>query len=100
MRFACRVHALGHVPQLQQNFIQGFALGQLEAHLAIAGKFAGAGEDQVAHAGQPHDGLGMAAQGSAQACHFSGGPGDEGSAGIVAKAQAVGNAGSNGHDVL
>ena len=60
----------------------------------------GAGEDEVAHAGKPGQSFFLCAERGRQAADFAQAAGDEGSAGVGAAAEAVGNAGGNGDDVF
>jgi hypothetical protein len=74
-------------------------LGQLEAHLAIARKFAGTGEYQVAHSGQPQDGFEMATQLDAETGHFGPAPGDDPGA-LWPTCRPSQMPAANGHDVF
>ena len=70
------------------------------AGVQVAAVHAGAGDDQIAHAGQTRKGLGTAAHGHAQAAELGVAAGDEGGLGVVAVAQAHGNAHRQGNDVF
>ena len=94
------MHALGHVPQFAQDVVQLPALRQAEADAPVARQLAGAGQDQVAGAGEPGEGLGTAAQLHPQARDFGQAARDQGRARVGAQTQAVGDAGGDGHDVL
>ena len=79
---------------------QRFARGQRQADLAVARQLAGAGQHQVAQAGQAGQGQRVAAQAGGQAAHLVQAAGDQAGAGVVAEAQSVGAAGGDGDDVL
>ena len=79
---------------------QVFARCQAKAQLTIAGKIAGTGQDQVAHAGQAHACFRPAAHLQTQSGEFSQTARDQGGAGIEAETKAIGDAGGNGNDVF
>jgi hypothetical protein len=88
------------VAEFRTMVSSGLPCGQRQADAAVARQVAGAGQDQVAHAGQAHEGFGLAAQRRAQAGDFGQAARDQGGARIQAQAQAVGGAGGDGQDVL
>ena len=78
----------------------GWPLREAQADLTVAREVAGGGEDEVAEAGQSHEGFEVAAELDAETGHFGQPTGDERGAGVVAELQAVADAGGNGHDVF
>jgi hypothetical protein len=87
-------------PSSADDRVQGLALRQAEADAAVARQVAGAGEDQVAHAGQAHEGFRLPAQRGAQAGDFGQAARDQRGARVQPQAQAVGHAGGDGQHVL
>ena len=73
---------------------------QFDAYAAIARESAGAGEHQVAQAGEPGHGFLAAAAGHSQARDLSQAAGDESGNGIVAESQPVAHAGRDGDYVF
>jgi hypothetical protein len=55
-------HAFGDVAEFAHDVGQRLALGQQEADAAVAREVAGAGQHQVAHAGQAHEGFAVGAE--------------------------------------
>ena len=82
------------------RLLQGLALRQQQADLAVAAEVASGGEHQVAQAAQAHEGFGARTQRQAQAGHLGQAPGDQRSTGIEPKLQPVTQAGGNGQHVL
>ena len=76
------------------------AASEFDAHAAVAREAAGAGEDEVAEACESGHGFGAASAGDDQARHFGKATSDEGSCGVVSKAEAVRDASGDGDDVL
>ena len=76
------------------------ALAELDADGAVAREGAGAGEDEVADAGEAGEGLAAAAAGDGEAGDLGDAAGDEGGGGVVAEVEAVDDAGGEGDDVL
>ena len=68
--------------------------------MKVATVHTGTGHDQVPHAGQSREGFGLTAHGNAQAGQLRVAAGDEGGLGVVAVAQAHGNAHRQRNDVF
>ena len=94
------VVALHHLANLVHGLGRRLAAGQQQAEAAIAGLVVGAGQDQVAQACQPHEGLALGAQRHAQTHEFVQAAGDERDAGVGAETQAVRQPGAHGQHVL
>ena len=94
------VHAFGDMTQPAQDVVQLPALRQREAHLAVARKLSGAGQDQIAGTGESGERFGTASELHPQARDFGQSARDQGGAGVGAQAQAVGDSGGDSHDVL
>ena len=73
---------------------------EFDADAAIARQASGAGEHEVAEAGESGHGFGAASAGDDQAGHFGKAAGDEGGDGVVAEAEAVADSGGDGDDVF
>ena len=76
------------------------ALAELDADGAVAREAAGAGEDEVADAGEAGQGFAAAAAGHGEAGDLGDAAGDEGGGGVVAELEAGDDAGGEGDDVL
>ena len=95
-----RTDAFGDVAKVGKNCLQFPPLRQRQTNTPVARQITGAGQHQVAHAGQPHEGFGLPAERYAEpgdlgqaACHQRG-------AGVVPEPEPVADAGGNGHDIL
>ena len=73
---------------------------ELDADGAVAREIAGAGEDEVADAGEAGEGLAAASAGDGEARDLGDAAGDESGGGVVAEVEAVDDAGGEGDDVL
>src|SRR5882757_5806373 len=76
------------------------AASELDADGAVAREGAGAGEDEVADAGEAGKGLAAASAGYGETSHLGDAARDEGGGGVVAEVEAVGDAGGESDDVL
>ena len=94
------LHALGHHVHAADDLVEGLALAQREAHRPVPALRAGARGHQVTDPGQAAEGEHLPAQGHAEASQLGQAPGDEHGPGVVPEAQAVADAGGDGHDVL
>ncbi len=83
-----------------ENFGQGTAFAEFGADGAVAGERSGAGEDEVADAGEAGESLAAASAGYGEAGHLGDAAGDEGGGGVVAEVEAVDYAGGEGDDIL
>ncbi len=83
-----------------ENFGELAAAAEFDADGAVAGERAGAGEDEVADAGETGEGLAAATAGDGEARHLGDAAGDEGGGGVVAEVEAVDDAGGEGDDVF
>ena len=86
--------------QVGENLRQLAALAQFDADHAVARERAGAGEHQIAQAGESGKRFCLAAAGHGEARNLGDAPGDEASSGVVPKAQAGDDTGGDGNDVL
>ena len=86
--------------QAQEDFGEFAALAEFLAYGAVAGERAGAGEDEVACAGEAGEGFAAAAAGNGEAGDFGDAAGHEGGGGVVAEADSGGDAGGDGDDVF
>ena len=76
------------------------AAAELDADGAVAGEGAGAGEDEIAEAGETGESLAVAAAGDGEAGDLGDAAGDDGGAGVVAEVEALNDSGGEGDDVL
>ena len=76
------------------------ALTQSFSNRAVAAQRAGAGEHQVAYAGEAGEGFAARAAGNSQARDLRDAARDEGGGGVVAQTHADGDAGGNGDHIL
>ena len=79
-----------------QHFREVAALAERFPDGAVAGERAGAGEHQVADAGEAGEGFAAAAAGHGEASDFRDAAGDEGGGGVVAEADSGGDPGGDG----
>ena len=86
--------------QLAQELRERHALGEQQAHLAVARQVAGGGEHEVAQAAQPHEGLGLRAQRQPEPRHLGEAACDQRGACVEAELQAVRDAGGDREHVL
>ena len=93
-------HAFGDHAERGGGFLEGLAVAEGQADAVVARVDGEAGDDQVADAGEAGEGLRPAAEGDAEAGHFRQRAGDQGGDGVVAEAEACGDAGGDGEDVL
>src|SRR5690606_6973352 len=92
--------ALGHVAEGGEDLGELAALAELVADGAVAGELAGAGQHEIADAGEAGEGLLIGAAGGGEADHLGEAAGDEGGARVVAGLEAVDDAGADGEHVL
>src|SRR5574344_1970631 len=85
---------------VRKHVIQRFALADALAHVAVAAVPGKAGDDEVAHSGEARERVRICAHRASEAADFRLTAGDEGSARIVAAADAVDDAGSDSDHVL
>ena len=76
------------------------AFAQFNADAAVAREISGAGQNQIAQSGESGHGVEASAAGHDQARHFGETARDQRRHRIVAEAEAIANAGSDGDDVL
>ena len=76
------------------------ALAEFLAYGTVAGERTGAGEDQIADAGESGEGFAAATAGDGEAGNFGDAAGHESGGGVVAKADTGGDTGGDGDDVL
>ena len=94
------IDALHHHAGLPDSFLHGNTLTDQGAAAVIPAMDAGGRYDQVADAGKSTEGLGFAAHCDSQARDFCHTPGNQGGLGIITVAQAGGNTGCKGNDIL
>ena len=83
-----------------EDFREFAALAQRLSDGAVAAERAGAGEDQVADAGEAGEGFAAASAGYGEAGDLGDAAGDEGGGGVVAEADSGGDSGGDGDDVF
>ena len=83
-----------------ENVIQAFSLTEHDAGTAVAAVLRRAGNEQIADAGEPKEGVRLCAEGDAKAGDLSEATGHERSAGVVAVAEPDGHTDGKGDDVL
>jgi hypothetical protein len=93
-------HAFGDMAEFAGDVGQRLAFGQQQADATIARQVAGAGQHQVAHAGQAHEGFAPGAERFAEAGNLDQAARDQRGAGVVAETEAVADAGGDGQHVL
>mgnify|MGYP002142178636 CR=1 FL=1 len=98
--FARRADALGHVTEIGKNLRQLLAFCQRQANLAVARQVTGTGQQQIAHAGQPHEGFRLAAQGDTQTRDFGQTARHQRGAGVEPEAEPIAYPGRDGHDIF
>ena len=84
--------AFGGLVQFGQDVLHGFACGQAQADAVVAGQARGGRRHQVADAGQAEKRQRLAAGGDAELGHLHQAARHQGGFGVVAEAQAVGDA--------
>lgn len=94
------VDAFGDHAGVVEDGGEGAAFGEFDADAAVAAELAGAGEDEVAEAGEAGDGGGLAAEGNDEAGHFGKAASDEGSEAVGAELEAFDGAGGDGDAVF
>ena len=93
------VDALDHLAHLGLGFLGCFAAAQQHTGVQVAAVHAGAGHDQIAHAGQAREGFRLAAHGQTQPGQLGVAAGDKGGLGVIAVAQAQCDADGQRNDV-
>lgn len=83
-----------------EDLLECHALAEFDADGAVAAEAAGAGEDEVAHAGQSGEGEGVGAHADGESGDFVESAGDHAGGGVVAEIHAADGAGSDGDDVF
>src|SRR6187551_449481 len=94
----CRGQALDHHPDLPCGLGRGRAPRDELAAAAVASRLRPAGDDQVAHAGEPGEGLGSGAGDLGEAPHLDEPAGHERRLGVVAEPEPVGASGGERDD--
>ena len=82
-------YAFGDMADFGQDLVQGLAGSQAQADFSVTRQCAGAGEDEVAHAGQPHHGFLLRAQCDGQTGHFGQAARNQCGSGVHAVFEAV-----------
>ena len=82
------------------GFCDTRALRNRQADAAVARQIAGAGQDQVAHAGESHESFSARTERDAQSSHFGKTTRDQRRTRIETQTEAVADACCNGNDVL
>src|SRR2546422_147246 len=95
-----RARALGDHARLALDGGRGAALREGHAELAVAREASGTREHEIPETGQPRHGPGDGAERHRQARHLGQTARDERGARVLAEAEAVGDAGRDGHHVL
>ena len=98
--FVGGLHRFHHLADFAHCILQRLTTTQGQAQAAITRQVTGAGQYQVAQAGQAHQGFGTSADGGGQAQHFVQATGDQAGAGVESQLHAVGHAGRNRQHVL
>src|SRR5581483_8283145 len=94
-------HAFGdHAVHAGDDVVQPASAPELHADGAIAREAAGAGEHQVAHAGQAEHGFAAPSAGHHQPGYFGEATRDQRGNGVVSQAKTIANTGGDGDDVL
>ena len=83
-----------------ERVAHALARGEREAEAAIARLVVGAGQHEVAEAGEPHEGLGLRSERHTEAHHLGQPARDQRDARVGAEAQAIGEAGAHREHVL
>ena len=94
------IHALDHHADFLDGIFRGLALADEDTGAVVAAVHTGSRHDEVADAGQTCEGVDIAAHRHAQTGDLGDAAGDEGSAGIIAVAEAGGDADAQRDDVL
>ena len=95
-----RGDAFDNLADLFFGLVGAEAAAHEHARMQVAAVHAGAGDDEVAHAGQPRKGRSLAAHGHAQAGQLGVAAGDEGGFGVVAVIKAQRHADGQGDHVF
>ena len=104
--FTRTVDTFGHVAEFGEDGIQRLACCVLRAfrqhqpHTAVTRQVAGAGEYQIAYAGEPHEGFRTPAERHAQPRDFREAACHQSRTCIQTQIKAVANAGGDGHNVF
>ena len=83
-----------------EDFGKLTAAAEFDADGAIAGERSGAGEDEIADAGETGKCLAPSTAGYGKPSHLSDTARDEGGGGVVTKVEAVGDTGGEGNDIF
>ena len=89
-----------HLADRPHRILDGLPLAQCQAQAAVAREVAGAGQHQIAQAGQAHQGFRTPAQRDVHPQHLVEAAGDQAGTGIQAQPHAVGHAGGHRQHVL
>ena len=100
VRCARGLHAFGDVPDLREDRRQRLSPRQRQANPPVAREVARAGQYEIAQSGESRQRLSLAAQRRRQPAGFREAARDQRRAGIVAEAQAIARARSDGEHVL
>ena len=95
-----RLHALGDHVHLRDDLVEGAALPELDADVAVAALRAAARRDEIAHAREPGEGQRLAAERDAEPRELREAAGDERGLRVVAVVETVGHAGTDRQHVL
>ena len=86
--------------QPKEYLLQRLPSGQLQPDATVTRQITGTSQDQIAHAGESHEGLAAPAKGLAQAPHLGQTARHECCAGIHTQAQPIANARGYGQNIL
>ena len=95
-----RLHALDDLLDFFLRFFDGLARGEREPHAPVTREVVGAGQDEIAHAGEAHEGFLPGAERDAEPHELDEPAVDQGNTGIRTEAETVGHAGADGQGVL
>src|SRR2546425_7642195 len=94
------MHAFGDMAELRENRLERLAPREEQPDAPVAGKLAGAGQDEVPRPCEPHESLGPPAQRHAETRELGNAPGDQRSPRVHTEAKAVADAAGDRHDVF
>ena len=100
-RGCCREGSFGnHAVHSLNDFGKPLAATEFDADAAVAGKASGAGEDEIAEAGESGHSFGVSSAGDNQAGHFRQPARDQGCHRVVPEAEAIADTCGNRDDIF
>lgn len=100
LHFSRGEYALGNMSKAGLRLCNRLTTRERQTDPAIARQVAGASQQQIADAGQPHEGFRAPAQRHAKPCHFREATGHQRRACIKSEPQSIANARCNRNDIL